>query len=315
MLKNKLLITILLIVISISLVLSGCQSKDTNEKAIAKVNGSVITLKEFNDYLNFKKNLAERNGNIAPDMWDQEVQEGKTYIELLKENVLEELINKEILIQKSEEININIENSEVEKEIEIFKDTEEKKNNFNEYLKAMDISEDYFKEIYKQEMIISKLIDEVITVEDNEIEEFHKANLDNFIEVKARHILVKTEEEAKEIIEELKNGRDFIELAKEKSTGPSGPDGGDLGYFGKGRMVPEFEKAAFALEPGEISDVVQTSFGYHVIKVEDKRDTFKEVLATNKDAIIQAIKNEKFSLKLENWKESSKIENFLEEVK
>ncbi|TCD13900.1 peptidylprolyl isomerase [Oricola cellulosilytica] len=91
-------------------------------------------------------------------------------------------------------------------------------------------------------------------------------------EVRARHILVETEEEAKALIAELDGGADFEALAKEKSTGPSGPAGGDLGYFTKGRMVPEFEEAAFALDAGAYTkEPVKTDFGWHVIKVEDKR--------------------------------------------
>jgi parvulin-like peptidyl-prolyl isomerase len=85
-------------------------------------------------------------------------------------------------------------------------------------------------------------------------------------EIKASHILVKTKEEAEEIIKELKDGGDFAKIAKEKSECPSKQNGGDLGYFGKGAMVPEFEKAAFALKVGEISKPVQTKFGWHVIK-------------------------------------------------
>jgi peptidyl-prolyl cis-trans isomerase C len=91
-------------------------------------------------------------------------------------------------------------------------------------------------------------------------------------EVKARHILVKTEEEAKAIIAELDGGADFATIAKEKSTGPSGPEGGELGYFGAGQMVPEFEAAAFALAVGQHSKTpVQTQFGWHIIEVQDKR--------------------------------------------
>jgi peptidyl-prolyl cis-trans isomerase C len=91
-------------------------------------------------------------------------------------------------------------------------------------------------------------------------------------EVRARHILVKTEEEAKAIIAELKSGADFAELAKKKSTDPGASEGGDLGYFPKDEMVPEFADAAFKLEKGQISEPVHTRFGWHVIKVEDKRD-------------------------------------------
>lgn len=90
-------------------------------------------------------------------------------------------------------------------------------------------------------------------------------------EVHARHILVPTEEEAKKIEEELKKGADFAELAKKESKDPGASDGGDLGFFTKEQMVPDFSKVAFALEPGKISDPVKTQFGWHIIKVEEKR--------------------------------------------
>jgi len=90
-------------------------------------------------------------------------------------------------------------------------------------------------------------------------------------EVRARHILVATEKEAQDVISEVKGGMSFEEAAAEHSTGPSGENGGDLGYFVKGDMVAPFAEAAFALKPGEISDPVKTEFGWHVIKVEDRR--------------------------------------------
>jgi peptidyl-prolyl cis-trans isomerase C len=90
-------------------------------------------------------------------------------------------------------------------------------------------------------------------------------------EVRARHILVEKEDEAKEVVEELKKGGDFAEIAKKKSKDPGASDGGDLGYFTKEQMVPEFSKVAFELEAGKVSDPVKSQFGWHVIKVEDKR--------------------------------------------
>jgi len=90
-------------------------------------------------------------------------------------------------------------------------------------------------------------------------------------EFHAAHILVETEDEAKAIKADLDAGADFTETAKEKSTGPSGPGGGDLGWFGLGAMVPEFESAIVALVPGEISDPVQTQFGWHVVTLFEKR--------------------------------------------
>jgi peptidyl-prolyl cis-trans isomerase C len=117
-------------------------------------------------------------------------------------------------------------------------------------------------------------------------------------EVHARHILVKTEDEAKAVVAELDKGADFAELAKTKSTGPSGPRGGDLGFFEKKTMVPEFAAAAFAMKVGEYSKVaVKTEFGYHVIKVEarrpGKKPTFDEVMPE-----IRAREAQKFSVAL-----------------
>jgi peptidyl-prolyl cis-trans isomerase C len=106
-------------------------------------------------------------------------------------------------------------------------------------------------------------------------------------EVRARHILVETEDQAKAIQADLKKGADFAELAKQKSKDPAAADGGDLGYFTKDQMVPEFADVAFKLDKGQISDPVKTAFGWHIIKVEDKRkkpvptyDQVKDQLAT-----------------------------------
>jgi peptidyl-prolyl cis-trans isomerase C len=108
-------------------------------------------------------------------------------------------------------------------------------------------------------------------------------------EVHARHILLKTEDDAKAVIKELSKGADFAELAKKKSTGPSGPNGGDLGFFGKGQMVPEFEKAAFAMSKGAVStDPVKTQFGYHVIKVEERR----KAEVPKYDAVVEQLRGE-----------------------
>ena len=111
-------------------------------------------------------------------------------------------------------------------------------------------------------------------------------------EVRARHILVKTEEEAKDVIKKLDGGAKFEDLAKEKSSDGSAGDGGDLGYFGPGQMVPEFEKQAFTLDVGQYTkEPVKTQFGFHVIKVEDKRSkqppAFDQVAAQVRDVLLR----------------------------
>ncbi len=128
-------------------------------------------------------------------------------------------------------------------------------------------------------------------------------------EVNARHILVKTEEEAKAIIADLDAGKDFIELAKEKSTDPNKSEGGDLGYFSKGRMVPEFEEAAFAMEKGAYSKIpVQTQFGFHVIKVEDKRDAAPPAYETVAQQVRQLVMRDKYLEIIEKAKAEQPVE-------
>ncbi len=127
-------------------------------------------------------------------------------------------------------------------------------------------------------------------------------------EVHARHILVPTEDEAKAIVAQLKGGADFATLAKEKSKDPGAAEGGDLGYFTKDQMVPEFADVAFKLDKGQISDPVKTQFGWHVIKVEDKRvkptPTFEQV----KPQIENYVAHRAQAEMVENLRKTAKIE-------
>lgn len=135
-------------------------------------------------------------------------------------------------------------------------------------------------------------------------------------QISARHILLKTEEEALAVVKELQGGKDFVEVAKEKSTGPSGPNGGDLGFFGKGQMVPEFEAAAFALEKGGITDTpVKTQFGFHVIKKEDERDEPLPTFEESKTQIRQILLQEKYLASIATAKESAAVEVMDEALK
>ncbi|MCV6547351.1 MAG: peptidylprolyl isomerase [Cohaesibacter sp.] len=128
-------------------------------------------------------------------------------------------------------------------------------------------------------------------------------------EVKARHILLKEEKQALEVIKELDGGADFAELAKKKSTGPSGPRGGDLGFFGKGQMVPAFEAAAFALEKGAYTKVpVKTQFGYHVVLTEETREAPKPQFDAVKANIRRVLAEQKFSEILNGLKAKAKID-------
>lgn len=157
---------------------------------------------------------------------------------------------------------------------------------------------------FKAHVVDAVTDDEVKARYDKEIAALPKEQ-----EVHARHILVKTEEEAKQVIAELDAGKDFATLAKEKSTDPNKSEGGDLGYFGPGRMVPEFEEAAFAMAPGSYSKTpVKTQFGFHVIKVEDKRDVPPPKFEDVAQQVRQLVMRDKYLELITKAKADTKIE-------
>ena len=153
-------------------------------------------------------------------------------------------------------------------------------------------------------------------VQENIKEENIKASYSNFIadetsreEIKASHILMDTESEAIDVINMLNDGDDFAELAKNKSTGPSGPSGGDLGWFKRGQMVPPFEKAAFSLNKNEITQrPVQTQFGWHVIKIFDKRIPEAPSYESMKSKLIQDLERKIVSKKIQDLRNDALIE-------
>lgn len=158
-------------------------------------------------------------------------------------------------------------------------------------------------EKYNKQVLAKKLIEnyiETIEVPEAELKKYYDENPEEFAipeEVQASHILIKMQDpdneesnkealkKIEEINEKIKSGFAFDELAKENSECPSSAKGGDLGYFTKGRMVPEFEDAAFNLKPGEVSGIVKTKFGYHIIKVTEKKETGKKEFSEVKEGI------------------------------
>ncbi|KJE34621.1 peptidylprolyl isomerase [Thalassospira sp. HJ] len=132
-------------------------------------------------------------------------------------------------------------------------------------------------------------------------------------QVHARHILLESEEDAQAIIAELDDGADFEELAKEKSTGPSGPNGGDLGFFNRGDMVAPFADAAFAMDAGTYSsEPVQTQFGWHVIKVEEVKEGTQPSIDEVRQQLVAEISRDAFNGLVEDLRDDAEIVNFVE---
>ncbi|MDE6981165.1 MAG: peptidylprolyl isomerase, partial [Lachnospiraceae bacterium] len=143
---------------------------------------------------------------------------------------------------------------------------------------------------------------EGVTIDEGEIKKFYEANPGQFVagaQVSAKHILVEEKDQAEKIAQEISEGKSFEEAAREYSTCPSSEKGGDLGYFGRGQMVPEFEKAAFEGEIGKVLGPVKTQFGFHLILVEDKKEekkvSYEEIKDNLYTQLLQQRKQEKYA--------------------
>lgn len=313
--KGRLLIWTVLIVFTLS-VLTGCGSLSQyfGGKWVAKVNGQKISEDEFNKRFDKTKKYYEQQG------MDFSAEQGKHMLDAIKKQIVDDMVNEELTMQEAKKQNLVADDAKVDTELASIKKNFPDDAKYQEALKGQGMTEADLKAYLKVELTSKALYEKVtadITVADADVEKYYNDNKDKFAEpekIKARHILLKTEDEAKDIIKQLKGGAKFEELAKQKSTEPGANEsGGDLGYFGKGEMVPEFEKAAFDQKVGTFSEQpVKTQFGYHVILVEDRKaavqKTFDQVKEDIKKNLPQTKKDEKFKKYLEDLKSGAKVE-------
>jgi len=287
--------------------------------AVARVNGSDIDAIELR---RAKKVLLR--GRAVPA--EQQA--------ALDKQAVEQLISAELLYQASAKLEIK----DLDKQIDAklaqgkarFKDEQEFKN----AIKDLEMEEKDLREYTRRDLLISSFVDKTFVsktvVSETEMRAFYDNNPDKFKRdetVKASHILIGVDgkatveekktarEKAEKLKKELSGGADFASLAKGNSTCPSSLQGGDLGFFGKGQMVPPFEKAAFGLKPGETSDVVETQFGYHIIKLTEKKPAatieYKDTKAKIEEYLKGQKVNESIQKFLEDTKKTAKIEMLL----
>jgi len=221
-------------------------------------------------------------------LWEEVPEEYK--LQLDKSMILDQVISEKLLIQEAKNIGLEEDNDVLE---QIQKMTEQ---------------------ILVQVLIEREILDKT-KVNDEEVLEYYEQNKDSFTEkeqVYLYNILLETEEEAQDILEQLKAGGDFSEIAQERSTGPSAAQGGDLGYLPKGTIIPEIEEVVFALELEELSTVIKTDFGFHILKITEKKPETVKTLEEVKEDIIQTLlpdkQKEAFENLLEELKNKSEIE-------
>jgi len=221
-------------------------------------------------------------------LWEEVPEDYK--LQLDKSMVLDQMISEKLLIQEAENTGL------------------EEDNDVLEQIKKMT------EQILVQALIEREILDKV-DISDEEILEYYEQNKVNFTEKEQVHlfnILLESEEEARDILEQLRAGEDFSEIAIEKSTGPSAAQGGDLGYLSKGTIIPDIEDVVFALEVEELSEVIKTDFGFHILKITEKKPEIVKTSEEVKEDIIQTLlpdkQKEAFENLIEELKSKSEIE-------
>jgi len=215
-------------------------------------------------------------------LWEEVPEEYK--LQLDKSMVLDQMISEKLLIQEAKDMGL------------------EEDKDILEQIKKMT------GQILAQALIEREILNKV-KVNDEEVLEYYEQNKDSFTEKEQVHlynILLETEEEAQNVLEQLKAGEDFSEIAIEKSSGPSATQGGDLGYVAKGTIIPEIEEVIFVLELEELSEVVKTDFGFHILKISEKKLETVKTLEEVKEEILQTLLPDK---------QKEAFENLLEELK
>ncbi|MGX4601528.1 peptidylprolyl isomerase [Faecalimicrobium sp. JNUCC 81] len=289
--------------------MTACSSGPKDDDVVATVNDKKITVAEYKKALDLNKQATE--SMYGESIWDMEVEKGKKYKEFFKDSVMEQMINTQILFEQAKKENLLPSKEDVDKKFKEFEKSIAENKAYKENMKKLGITNEDIKKEQEIGLAIQNYQDnfkKVTKISDEDIKKYYEDNKKEFYEdkVRASHILISTVDEnnkplseakkaeakkkAEDILKKAKSGEEFANLAKEYSDDKgSGTKGGDLDFFEKGAMVPEFEAAAWGLKVGEISELVETQFGYHIIKVTDKSQkqlTFDEVKDTIKDKLL-----------------------------
>jgi foldase protein PrsA len=295
--KTALIIIPLLVLALAAGSFAGCAKKDDDtSKQLASVNNVKVSENQLNTRVSIFKIFYGPSIDTAD----------------ARSKILDQLIEEEVILQEATKQKVKPTADEVKNEFSGFMEQlvaqYGDKEKTNTELKGLKLTEADLQVFIERYLVIQGLytkVTEKVTVPDSEIQKYYDDNKAEFLEeenVRVRHILLKTKEEAQKLLPQLQKGADFADLAKKNSIDPGSKDqGGELPRFGRGEMYEEFEAAAFALQVGKLSGVVQTPAGFHIIKMEERFPERQQLLAEVKDQIKDSMLEERRSEAFEKY--------------
>ncbi|MFS0614129.1 peptidylprolyl isomerase [Lederbergia ruris] len=297
--------------------MSQHQQQKTSSK---KFTISVIVLILIGAAVIFTAAFVKRE--IVANVGDVKITKDELHEQLMDnygDQTLDAMINDKIVDMEIKKEKVSVSDDEIKKEMDKYIEQSGGEEAFNSALQQQGLQKKDVKKDIVRFLSIQKILEPRIEITDDEIKEYfenNKASFDQEEQVEASHILVKDEKTANEVKKKLDDGEDFAKLAKEYSKDEANAEsGGELGFFGKGKMVKEFEDKAFSMKVDEISDPVKTEHGYHIIKVTDKKEAKEAKLADHKDEIKEQLFDQKLQTEYQTWlnekKEDYKIKKSL----
>ena len=307
--------------------LAAAEKKPAQGNA-ALVNGKAITQAEVEREMAGMLNELRNRGTVPEE----------SQMEALKQNLLEELISQELLAQEGTKLGIKVDEALVNDRIKLLKSKFPSEEEFKSVLSRSNLSEPELKSQMERGLLIHEVLSreviQKVTIAPQESKEYYDTHPDDFKQqeqVRASHILIKLDPKAEpdvkakarweieEVRKKLAKGGDFAALAKEFSECPSKTQGGDLGFFERGHMAKPFEDAAFSMKPGQTSGIVETEFGYHLIRVTEKKPAGMLPYEDIKGELEQHLKDAKTRMELgryvEGLRAGAKVERLTPEIK
>ncbi len=284
------------IVLLIALCTMGCQREDRNlpSGVLAQVNEEMITLEEFNNEL---QDIKLEHGKLPED---------RESLDQLKTAFLDQIINRKLILGEAKRLDIRVSEEEINKTILTLK-RDYARGSFKDMLQARGMNFRQWKRRLTEKLLAEKVIHTLAQfnapIEDKLVKQYYEEHIEEYSfseQVRARQIVVATEDEAKEILRRLRKGEDFKKLAREKSMMPERLYGGDLGFFSRGEMPEAFDEV-FSLKVGKVSKVIKSPYGYHVFKVEEKVEAKVREFDEVKDEIAHKIRREKSEQIYYDW--------------